>query len=173
MCIRDSSWLVRVGDELQSPEELEELVIMSIPDFGDVTMSDVADIALSDNTSAMYSRVNGEYAVMLSLQKQPDYSTADVTNAVLARMDTLEEKNEGLSFHALMNQGAVSYTHLRESCGFRQRCAKLGGRGQCSGPLRRRWIPASCCRVFPQNRSRRIPRGLPCLHNNRWAPRGG
>ncbi len=100
-----SSWLVRVGDELQSPEELEELVIMSIPDFGDVTMSDVADIALSDNTSAMYSRVNGEYAVMLSLQKQPDYSTADVTNAVLARMDTLEEKNEGLSFHALMNQG--------------------------------------------------------------------
>lgn len=100
-----SSWLVRVGDELQSPEELEELVIMSIPDFGDVTMSDVADIALSDNTSAMYSRVNGEYAVMLSLQKQPDYSTADVTNAVLARMDTLEEENEGLSFHALMNQG--------------------------------------------------------------------
>ena len=78
-----SSWLVRVGDELETPEELGSLVIMSIPDFGDVTMEDVADIGLSDNTSSMYTRVNGEYAVMLSLQKQPDYSTADVTNAVL------------------------------------------------------------------------------------------
>ncbi len=100
-----SSWLVRVGDELETPEELGSLVIMSIPDFGDVTMEDVADIGLSDNTSSMYTRVNGEYAVMLSLQKQPDYSTADVTNAVLARMEELEKENEGLSFHALMNQG--------------------------------------------------------------------
>lgn len=100
-----SSWLVRVGDELETPEELGSLVIMSIPDFGDVTMEDVADIGLSDNTSSMYTRVNGEYGVMLSLQKQPDYSTADVTNAVLARMEELEKENEGLSFHALMNQG--------------------------------------------------------------------
>ncbi len=100
-----SSWLVRVGDELETPEELGSLVIMSIPDFGDVIMEDVADIGLSDNTSSMYTQVNGEYAVMLSLQKQPDYSTADVTNAVLARMEELEKENEGLSFHALMNQG--------------------------------------------------------------------
>ena len=99
------SWLVRVGDKIGTIEELENLTLMSVPDFGEIQMKDVAEIQCSDNTESLYSRVNGEYAIMLSLQKQPDYSTADVTNAVLDRMEELEQKTEGLQFYTLMNQG--------------------------------------------------------------------
>lgn len=100
-----ASYLVRVGDKINSVEELRSLVLMNIPEFGSVTLSDVAEITSYDNSGDMYSRVNGNYAVILSVQKQPDYSTADVANMVLQRTGELSAENSAVRFDTLMDQG--------------------------------------------------------------------
>lgn len=99
------SYLVRVGDKIKTRDELETLTLMNIPDYGAVTLSDVADITSYDNSGSMYSRVNGNYAVILSLQKQPDFSTADVANNVQDRIGTLMSNDNTLHFNVLMDQG--------------------------------------------------------------------
>ena len=100
-----AGYTVRVGDEIRGVEELSALVIMEVPDFGAVTLSDVAEIEAYDNTGDLYSKVNGNYAVMLTIQKQAEYSTADVSNAVQAKLHSLSEKNEALHSDVLMDQG--------------------------------------------------------------------
>ena len=56
-----------------------QLVLMNLPSVGDVAIEDVADITVSDNSADMYTKVNGEDAVVLMRKKQPNYSTAEVT----------------------------------------------------------------------------------------------
>ena len=74
-----SDVLVRVGDKVADVDAVGQLVLMNLPSVGDVTIEDVADITVSDNSTDMYTKVNGEDAVVLMLQKQPNYSTAEVT----------------------------------------------------------------------------------------------
>ncbi|HZK34323.1 MAG TPA: efflux RND transporter permease subunit, partial [Bacillota bacterium] len=100
-----AAYLVRVGDRIQGLEELRSMVVLDIPEYGQVTLGDLAKIYKSDNTDHIYSRVNDNYAVMLTMQKQPGYSTTDVTNDFVARAEALTKEHEGLSFEYLINQG--------------------------------------------------------------------
>ena len=58
-----------------------------------------------DNSGESYSKVNGNPAIMLSIEKQTGYSTGEVTDRVLDKFDALEKENEGLRMTVLMNQG--------------------------------------------------------------------
>ncbi len=103
----DEQYLVRVGDEVTSKEELENLVLIDLGMDGiePIKLSDVANVEYIDNTGDSYSKVNGNAAVMLSIEKQTGYSTGDVTNRVLDKFDSLESENDGLHLSVLMNQG--------------------------------------------------------------------
>lgn len=100
-----STKLLRVGEKLENIDELKNLLIMNIPGYGAIKLSDVADITVYDNLSNMYSRVNGNHAIMLAIQKQPNYSTADVANTLLDKMDDITSDNSNIKFNMLMNQG--------------------------------------------------------------------
>lgn len=100
-----SSLVVRVGDTVESLDELRSLVIMDIPGFGKIRLEDVTEVIATDNTSKIYSRVNDQYAIMLSIQKQPGYSTTDVTNRIRQKAHELSEAYKGLAFDILMDQG--------------------------------------------------------------------
>ncbi|QSX05506.1 efflux RND transporter permease subunit [Sedimentibacter sp. zth1] len=97
--------LLRVGDKLQSIKELENLVIMSIPEYGSIKLSDVANLNTYDNLDSMYSKINGNYAIMLAMQKQPHYSTADVANNIQKKADEIIIDHPNIRFDVLMNQG--------------------------------------------------------------------
>lgn len=99
------SHMLRVGDKYSSADELGGQVLFDIDGYGEIKLSDVADIVKYDNTSMVYSKINGSHAVMLALQKQPNYSTAEVTNAVQDKLDELSENNEQVKFSIIMNQG--------------------------------------------------------------------
>lgn len=99
------SHLLRVGDKYESAEELGNQILFEIDGYGQVKLSDVADIYTYDNTSMIYSKINGNHAVMLALQKQPNYSTAEVTNAVQDKIDEITADNSNVKFNILMNQG--------------------------------------------------------------------
>ena len=71
----NEQYLVRVGDEVTSKADLENLVLMDLGMDGiePIRLSDVADIEYIDNSGDSYSKVNGNPAVMLSIEKQTGY----------------------------------------------------------------------------------------------------
>lgn len=103
----NEQYLVRVGDEVTSKADLENLVLMDLGMDGiePIRLSDVADIEYIDNSGDSYSKVNGNAAVMLSIEKQTGYSTGDVTDRLLEKFDSLESENAQLHLSVLMNQG--------------------------------------------------------------------
>ena len=100
-------YLVRVGDEVSSVEELENLVLVDVGLDGiePIRLSDVAETEVVDDTGDSYSKVNGNPAIMLSIEKQTGYSTGDVTKRIKTRFELLEKENDKLHMTILMNQG--------------------------------------------------------------------
>ena len=68
-------------------------------------LCDVADVAIVDNSADTYCRVNGNNGVVLTVQKQNNYSTADVADKVAAKMKTLTKENKGFHYVNIMDQG--------------------------------------------------------------------
>lgn len=103
----DDQYLVRVGDKIASKNELENTILMDIGMEGinPIRVSDVATVEMFDNSGESYSKVNGNPAIMLSIEKQTGYSTGDVTDRVLEKFDALEKENPNLRFVVMMDQG--------------------------------------------------------------------
>ena len=103
----DSSYMVRVGDKVESTDALTDLVLIDLGLDGiePIRLSDVAEIEVVDNSSESYSKLNGNPAIMLSIEKQTGYSTGDVTKRVKNKFESLEKETDGLRMTILMNQG--------------------------------------------------------------------
>lgn len=104
---KDASYLVRVGDKLESDGEIQDLVIcdMGLEGLDPIKLSDVADVAVTNNADEVYAMVNGNPAVALTMEKATGYSTGDVTDRLLEQFEELEKSEEGLHISVLMNQG--------------------------------------------------------------------
>ena len=100
-------YLVSVGDEIKSYEEINELILVDLkmPGIEPVKVSDVADVFISDNSLDIYAKINGNDGVMLTFSKQSSYATAEVAESIMDRFDSLSEEYDGLKFTVLMNQG--------------------------------------------------------------------
>ncbi len=101
------SYLIRVGDKPESLEELKKMPLMN-PEMDGVdviTLGDVADVFMTDNSADIYANVNGAPGIMVTLQKQTGYSTGDVSDRILEKFDELMEENEDLMLITLMDQG--------------------------------------------------------------------
>lgn len=108
----DASWIVNVGDEIKSIEEVQNLVLADLKMDGiePIRIKDVADVVVTDDSADIYAKINGEDGVVLSFSKQSSYATADVAENIAEKFDELSEEYEGLKFITLMNQG--DYIHL-------------------------------------------------------------
>lgn len=101
----DNSWLLKVGSNYQSVDELSNIVLTNIEDIGDVRLCDVADITVIDNAGDSYARLNGQSAVVLSVFKSSTAGTNEVSKNIAAAISELEEQYPGLSVLTLMDQG--------------------------------------------------------------------
>ena len=101
----DNSWLLKIGSNYASVEELSNIVLTNIEDIGDVRLCDVADITVIDNADDSYAKVNGQSAVVLSVFKSSTAGTNEVSKNVTAAVQDLEEQYPGLSVLTLMDQG--------------------------------------------------------------------
>ena len=101
------SYLIRVGDKPDTVEELKAMPILNVDMDGVdvITLGDVADVFMTDNSADIYTNVNGEPGILLTMQKQTGYSTGEVSDKILARFDELLEQNENLMLITLMDQG--------------------------------------------------------------------
>lgn len=102
-----TQYLVRVGEKVKSIDELQNLVLLDLKMDGidPIRVCDVADVTLTDNSEETYAIVNGNPGIMLSMEKQTGYSTGDVTDRLLEKLDFLEKENKNLHTTVLMNQG--------------------------------------------------------------------
>ena len=105
------NYMVSVGDSIDTRQDLEDLVLFDLGMDGidPIRMKDVADVAITDNSSEIYDKLNGKDGVIVSLNKQSTYATAEVSNNINSRFRELEAEYEGLSFVPLMDQGDYIY----------------------------------------------------------------
>lgn len=101
----ETQYLIKVGDEYNSIDEMKNAVLCNIDDIGDVKLSDVADINVVDNSADSYGKVNENDAILLSISKSSTAGTSDVSDGCNEAFKKLEEENEGLRFTNLMDQG--------------------------------------------------------------------
>ncbi len=101
------SYLIRVGDKPDSVEELKKMPLMNLEMDGVdiITLGDVADVFMTDNSADIYTNVNGAPGIMVTIQKQTGYSTGDVSDKILNKFDELMEENEDIMLITLMDQG--------------------------------------------------------------------
>ncbi|MCD7800619.1 MAG: efflux RND transporter permease subunit [Ruminococcus sp.] len=100
-------YLIKVGDKIDSVEELKNLVLfdLNIDGLDPITLQDVADVFLTDNSDSIYASVDGEDGIILTFQKQNGYSTAEVAENLLDKFESISEEDSSISFVQLMNQG--------------------------------------------------------------------
>lgn len=100
-------YLVKVGDKIKDIDEIKGLMLFDTGEkaIGKVYLKDVADINHKDNSNKIYAKINGNNAVMLTFQKQSNFSTREVTANINEKMAKLSSENEGLAFTNLMDQG--------------------------------------------------------------------
>ena len=106
--VKDSSgksWLLKVGEEYDSIEDISGALLLHVDGFGDVRLSDVADVEVIDNAEASYTRLNGERAAVLKIYKGATSSASEVSDNCLSAFQELEARYDGLHVVVLSNQG--------------------------------------------------------------------
>lgn len=101
----DQQWMLKVGENYDSPEDIENMVLTSIDGLGDIRLSDVAEITVIDNSGDAYAKVNGQQGVLLSVFKSSTAGTSTVSNGVKKAIGELEAENPGLHIVPLIDQG--------------------------------------------------------------------
>ena len=106
--VKDSSgksWLLKVGEEYDSIDDISGALLLHVDGFGDVRLSDVADVEVIDNAEASFTRLNGERAAVLKIYKGSSSSASTVSDNCLSAFKELEAQYDGLHMVVLSNQG--------------------------------------------------------------------
>ncbi|HAV27776.1 MAG TPA: hypothetical protein DCX23_05605, partial [Lachnospiraceae bacterium] len=101
----DESWMLRIGDEFETSDEIADALLVDMDEIGTVRLSDVADVTVEDNADESYAKLNGEQAVVLSIYKGSAAGTNAVSKGVRDAISELEERDVGLHVSVMMDQG--------------------------------------------------------------------
>ncbi len=102
-----TEFLIRVGDKPDDVEKLKAmpLINMNMDGVEVITLGDVAEVFMTDNSAEIYANLNGTPGVMLQMQKQTGYSTGDVSDRILDEFEEMLTEDERLELITLMDQG--------------------------------------------------------------------
>ena len=103
----DDRYLVAIGTEFASLEELKQVKLFSLgmETVDDVRLLDVANVEINDNSADLFTLVNGENGIQLSFEKQSTASTAEVAGNITKESERLMAENPRLKVTEMMNQG--------------------------------------------------------------------
>ena len=99
-----SSLPVKTIHILGSVEEIRNLVVGASPS-GPVLLRDVADVELTDGTPKSISRTNGRSAINVSVVKEAEANTIEVTEGVRTALDGLTDLPPGVEIIIVSDQG--------------------------------------------------------------------
>ena len=103
----NNKFMVRVGDKVADEKEMKSLALFDtgIDGIGVIRLSDVADVFVSDDSDETYARINGNPGIVLSFSKSSNTSSSKVCENINAKLNELSQKNDGLNFTNLYNEG--------------------------------------------------------------------
>ncbi|MBP1586648.1 MAG: efflux RND transporter permease subunit, partial [Lachnospiraceae bacterium] len=102
----DNSWLLKIGNEFDSIEEMENTPLVVIDGVGTVLLKDVANVTVVDNSDVTFTKLGVNDGVILSVFKSSESGANDVANTCINELNRLEEKYPGLDITVIMDQGA-------------------------------------------------------------------
>lgn len=99
--------MVTVGNEMKNIDQLKNLVLLNpgIKGVEPIKLKDVADVSYMSQGVDSYAKINGEDGILLTFNKQSDYSTGRVADNVMKKFDSLEKQYPKIHFNTLSNQG--------------------------------------------------------------------
>ncbi len=101
----DNSWLLRVGEEFGSSEEISTALLIDNEIIGTVRLEDIADVTVIDNSGDSLSRLNGNSTIVLCVYKSSSVGTNDVSKNCNRALKELEQKYPGTHTVNLVDQG--------------------------------------------------------------------
>lgn len=103
----NKDYVVKVGDKIADIEQMKNLLLFDtgVEEVGKIYLKDVSEVEYIDNSDEIYAKVNGNNAIMLSFQKQSNFSISDVSDNINQKIEILKEKNADLNITALLDQG--------------------------------------------------------------------
>lgn len=101
----DAQYLLKVGDEFSSVDELNNALLCDIDGIGEVRLKDVAAVTMIDNSGVNYAKVNGNQAIILAIYKASTAGTASVSDECNEAVEELMKKYPDLNVLNLMDQG--------------------------------------------------------------------
>ena len=101
----DESWLLRVGEEFTSAEEIASALLIDNEVIGTVRLEDIADIMVIDTAGDSYTKLNGSDGIILCVFKSSSVGTNDVSDACNHALEELSELYPGFHSINLVDQG--------------------------------------------------------------------
>ena len=97
--------IAKTTHTLESVEDIEKLIVGGSSATGVVRLADVATVTLGDGVPESIDRTNGKPGIGVSITKQPDANTVDVTTAVNDALDGIEGLPADVEFVVVADQG--------------------------------------------------------------------
>lgn len=95
-------YTIRAIGEFESIDDIRNLPIQT--PMGLITLSDIADVTLVNESNNTYSKVNGEDSITVTIQRQNNANISDVAKGVDNALGEIEEEEENASFVTVFNQ---------------------------------------------------------------------
>ncbi|MBQ6903854.1 MAG: efflux RND transporter permease subunit, partial [Lachnospiraceae bacterium] len=89
--VNDHSWLLKIGEEYDTADDIAELVLIDTEGIGKVRLKDVATVTVIDNADLSYTNLNGSDGVALSIFKASASGTNEVSGACKEAIRSFEE----------------------------------------------------------------------------------
>ena len=101
----DNSWLLRVGEEFTSAEDIASALLIDNETIGTVRLEDIADIAVIDTADDSYTKLNGSDGIILCIFKSSTAGTNEVSAACNEALEELSGLYPGFHSINLVDQG--------------------------------------------------------------------
>ncbi len=121
----NGTYLVRVGDEFDTTDEINTLTVFTFPGMPNptynpatdpieamfainplqISMDDITTISFVNANEREYSKVNGDNAISISIQKSSEFATTDVTKDINDVLEGINEIDSDTDFTVLLDQG--------------------------------------------------------------------
>lgn len=82
---------LRTKGRLKDPKEFENIVVRSKTDGSQIKIKDIARVELGSESYSFFSRLQGKYTAMISVQQLPEANSIDVSNRVQKRLQQLSK----------------------------------------------------------------------------------
>lgn len=100
-----TQYLLKIDEEESSVDEVKSTPLTNIEGIGTITVGDVADITVIDNSGDMYAKINGKDTIVLAVYKSSTAGTSSVSNEIRDTCEELKKDYKGLTFTSIMDQG--------------------------------------------------------------------